>query len=688
MAFSNIKWDIPFRPWAYFWVFLVFNTLLAFPMPFWLKLEIGLIGIALPMILALGSIKPEFSTESSGWDFKPGIALNKTAWALVFTAVFAVLFFATFRKRWPALDDAIFAHYSVQLAQNWEWKFFFSPAESPPFFNWILALFFRFFEPSLFSINCILLLFSLLTVAAVYISARTYFPAFFSTLCFLLFAFGFWPLYAGQFCMSLIALLFFEILALGSLGRITRTRSDSKSYGIAIAAGVLTGFGFFVSGPWILIAVMIMVPAFVLLKSSMKLLTVFLAPFLFLFGVFVGVSIWQGNGNHVQDLWAFRPGMNWTEQLTDSLSNITALFWNTHLKSYGPAWGGMLNPLWSSVFFIGMLECWRMRNRAFVRWLWIGMALFLVPGLVSRNSNIFRLLQIFPLLVLVVCVGFQALLSRAEPKKIILLLSLFLFFSTVLDLRHLTVAYRNNSPEEIPFSKAYQFVREKALEAGPGLLLFDLRANTWDKTLIMATYPFDATRKRHFSFEKTKWAAVLLNIHYKPFLDDLYGGIQWRDLGNDILWNEGGLVLGIIPVDSRSKSFLDSWNRMNLFFRSLTNETMDYYSEENLKTIVKKLDSAGGLTGGDRFLESCLSEKKLFSKLVCKSPEDALKITQQALERGYALPTFQTAEGLLLCRFGRREEARQVFRKALQARLNLTPAREYLAAMDGAGEKK
>src|SRR5208283_5117491 len=81
----------------------------------------------------------------------------------------------------------------------------------------------------------------------------------------------------------------------------------------------------------------------------------------------------------------------------------------------------------------------------------------------------------------------------------------------------------------------------------------------FDQTLTTAVYPFNAARNPALSPIQARWAGLLTNINYAPFLAKRFAQSKWFPLPPDHDPSHANLVLGIIPVDSANQDVLMHW---------------------------------------------------------------------------------------------------------------------------------
>ncbi len=682
------------NPLILFVLFTLSNLLLAYGSGFSINADlwIFLVGIALPFFFALAdsynpkpfSPKAELFTSSA-----KGIWLIIAVLVLLLRALQVFVF-----AQWPIGDDGLFAYYSMELSEHWKWRFFFDQAQHPPLFNWTLALFFKVIPPSLLSIRLFPALLSLAAFGLSYLAIRTTFSRSLSLAFCALCGLSFWPLYAGRFCMYMPYLFLWELATLGALGWFLNAK-PSHGRTPAIMLGLLTALGFWLAIIWPLVALVTVLALFHCLETERRFprqeaLWISL-PIVLSIVLYAAVSVVGENGQHINNLWAFDPSFQWRNFFSDAFSNITSLFWGCDLQnSYGPVWGGMLNPLLGALFFLGFLDLLRSRNKPLSLWLLISFLLFLTPGLFSKFFDIFRVSPLLPVLLLIVVIGAFRLAWELPIPWRGPVLTFLLLVSTGLDSFHLWKTYNSTLPlagsnisiQQEEFTKAYKFLSERNEKNGPGLILLELQPGFDDQTLKVATFPFNAAYNPELDPQKASWAAVLCNVNYRPFLAARFPQGQWILLGKDICWNYGGLMLAIIPIDTKVRPEMDRWRRFNDELKDLTSQILNAHDRNTNSGVIERLQRLGTLTEADPFLESCYAERSFFAGRVYAAYPNPLLMIDRAIHKGYPTSVFYTAEGILWSHRGDHLKAKLAFENAMRAPLNLTPAEANLKAME------
>ena len=118
----------------------------------------------------------------------------------------------------------------------------------------------------------------------------------------------------------------------------------------------------------------------------------FVALIPFLWAVFMG-----GYGGHILGSTILTGWYDWTDQLVTGISYVTAIFAGPirNGTSYGPLWGGMLNPILGSTFLLGLAYLWKFRKLSFSRWAMGGLLILMLPGFLSADYvEMFRIAQV------------------------------------------------------------------------------------------------------------------------------------------------------------------------------------------------------------------------------------------------------------------------------------------------------
>src|SRR6185369_8888863 len=267
-------------------------------------------------------------------------------------------------------------------------------------------------------------------------------------------------------------------------------------------------------------------------------------------------------GHYFQFLWAFKTGREGWELFRTLCLCLAGFMWGSNYPSfyYGPAWGGFFNPIAGTLFLAGLAAAWVRRRQPLYAWFLASVVLFFLPAFLSGPTvTEMREIQVLPLLSFLAALGLEVSTSWVPPNRKAVFLAVPLFLSSGLDLWHLQKAgqaldqrwdFQKTKENQAAFrilEKTYELKKE------PGLIFTNFNSLVFhDYSLEVACRPFNAAELPGFSIEKAGWAAVVVNVHYQPFLFKRFPGSRWVWLskGLDPRLNNynGGLMLGIIPL--------------------------------------------------------------------------------------------------------------------------------------------
>ena len=627
--------------------------------------------------------------------------------AVTFAAVFLRFYLLENLSTWPRLDEGTFGFEGMMLAQKWDWSLFKGWQAMPPFYFWGLSLFFRLFGVSLMSLWLFPALISFLTVIVAYMAARVYFSRTFSLILVFAAAQSFWHSYCGRFSEEPILLVLGQCLAVLNLVIFLKA-SPGWRKGLACGClGACAGLGFYV---WVAFA-----PVLLLLLVAVVLHVRWTLPKdarRGYFGIFAGVFLLvlapllvsafsQDFGGYYSKFVPWGGNFDLQGQLWVGFSYLAEIFWgNLTGGDYAPLWGGYLNPVESSCFFLGLMECYRFRRNNLAQWLGLALLAGLAPGILSNTLESFRTVPFLPMAWLVVAWGFYRMVWNCPPQRAAFLGILLFICSLSLNSWHLFVKYPEawgapNSNwtvniKSTEYWKAYSILKGYSLREGPGAALEELQPDPFDRTLTLADYAFDTARNPAFRFEDSRWIAVITNVHYYPFLQKRFPYSAFYPLLAGESAQYGGDILEVIPISPKNLQELKPWFEANQALQKVTSIMMERKEHRFRTKIFEYLYPLEPLMKGDPFLESCFWEKvhvqnDLESAYGDKKLSDiyqaSLYSIQQALRYGYPTAHFYNELGILQEMGGRFGEARVSFQKAVQAPLDRTSASLHLEKM-------
>jgi len=422
-------------------------------------------------------------------------------------------------------------------------------------------------------------------------------------------------------------------------------------------------------------------------------LGVFAAAFFAVLLPFLTAVVTEGFGQHIYGVSSVRGYVPWGSQVVAFFSYLTAPFWGVleDHPAYTATWGGMLNPLLTGAFFIGVLECYLNRHRGKVRWAWAGALLCLLPGFFSMNVEMYRVILVMPFLLVGAALGIQRLFSeRPKGKQRMVFLILAVFLSLALDMMNLMHPhlYPSDSSQgallgthpgkPINTYRAYELLKRQSAQ-GPGLYFNDFEAAPYDQTLMVATYGFNALVNPRVPLEQARWAAFLVNGNLHPFLQKRFPKGQWHLLDLEGGAPGGPTMLGIIPLEPDNWETFRHWVRVYPFFRDLDWCLLNMSDGMKRKPLVAGFREVKPLLAGDPFLQECYWEKveELFHR--DREYKEDVESFQKAIQEGYPSAHLYYNLGSIQLRKNEFEKARQSLARALRAPLNLTQAAAAIA---------
>jgi hypothetical protein len=686
---SSIFPSFLYNPWLYFFTFSIANIILSYAesAPRILLLITSLYLFILTM-MAMFFLLKNTSPNRPLYLEETIPTLSPTWFCIVLFLALLPRIYILFNSTWPLPDDGLNTFVSVTLSKKWSWHLFFTQVQIPPLNNWIQAFYFKLISPSICSMRFFYFILSIAAVFLSFFTSRFYASRSMTFFCFTFIALGFWPLYASRFCTYPQPLFTFQIMVLGILGIYLKSRSVHEYQVNGLKLGFVTGLGFWVAIQWPLIAVMILIAVFFKTKTKLKKSIPFGIALLLLTIPFLAASLLQKNGEHIKYLLTL-PLAEGVTRLNSFCSNWTSLFWGCNLQnSYGPVWGGMLNPIAGSLFFIGFIELIRTISNGLSRWIFYSFFIFMIPGFITSSFDIFRNSLVLPLSIFICAIGIQSLIKHTSLFWKPFILALILLFSSSLDMIHLWKTYQpvisvsNNSTNNIEFSKAFQLLKEVDDQKGPGELFWGFNTDIDDTTLDIATYGFNAAENPKLSFENAQWAAFITNANYKNFISNQYPNAKFYWLGKDTFWNQGGLMMILIFKEEKNKLILRHWKEVNDLFHSSTD---DYFLNPLVSQEMpnyKKFSGTEKFIKGDRFLESVFYEKLIYFQRKNSNRQELMTLIKTAIQKGYPAAHLFVTEGLLWRAEGNYPEAEKAFKKALHSRLNLTDAEKNLEILN------
>ena len=635
--------ESPLHLWAYFALFLVSNSFLAYvSLPLICKMCIGIVGILLPFLIASWSIYEKRRLESSGFrlfnfSFSRMNADDPAPPLWIWLFFLSFLFFTRFYKLstlpiWPIGDEGTFSVMAMELQEKWSWNLLLGENQWEPLFTWLLALFFKVARPSLMACRLFPDLLSLVSIPVYYWAIRP-FGARFSFITAWVSAFNFWSFTYSRMCVREGLLIPWEFLALGFLIRIMLSKNHILQY--IFGLGLVLGSGFYVFTSW---------PLVVLVFGGMavgKILQIhpeknrwFKTVLLFILTTTLALPMvlarFSGKGFlHTQNVYQ-------TEYfLPQFFRYLASLFWyGFHSAPWGPDWGGFLNPILGSFLLVGFMEIAHKAHIFLVALISTCFFLFLLPGALTSSFSPYRISSLLPLAVLLMAFGLKQLLKESPPSFYWITFFFLWIPSFFLDTHQYLGTY-SMACRSPTYLNAYRVLENQSRQGDPIYVFSEFNMDYDDKTLNVACYPFDALQNPSLSQSRPKILALLLKIDYEGYLKKRFPEIRYEVLPSTGDQKETAqLGLFLIPCEELGDATLETWIKADRVCREIN------FSIKNKDPGAPWLEFADRLLvsketfKGDPLLETLFWEKVAFLKFLSSHYYEARDAYQECLAQG------------------------------------------------------
>ena len=679
------------NPWILLGILVAANSLLSFGhLPLVAQWGIGLLGIALPCLAVLWKSQgAPLSSLGHQTDFLEGTP----PWVFGLLAVIAIsvrFIQLTTLSTWPLIDEGLFGYLATRASEHWEWTLFHTESQAPPLFVWGLGTVFKLLGPSLTALWLWPAFLSALSLPLAYAASKAFGSRSFAAAFTCLWAFNFGSLFIGRLCLGHSLEILFQFGSFAILGAWLNLGPGKKRLAAAFGLGLLAGGGFFTLLHWAMMAAFLGLAVLWLLwrdaRDRWRLGAAFGLPFGLLAGAFLFLFLNTGHGTYLQSISILHRGFAWKEQAVLIGQYFSSFFWGvtTPRFAYKPFWGGFLDPLTSSLFFMGLVQILR-RLPGFVSLGALGtFLLFGMPAFLSNDPEFLRTLLDWPLLLAGAALGISTL-GRGPFRHPAWAPMILLSFCAGLGLYHLEGPYRSAwrsndqatllDVKSLERYRAYQILDSVSRAQGPGLVLTELDPGPYDQTFATAVYPFNIARNPRLQGIEPGWAALVTNLHYGPFLVLQFPQARWFPLASESASPQGTLLLGLFPWNSKTQPFLHRWLTADQALHPLTDLTFNNSIQGPSQPPLERLLALEPSMEKDPLLMSCLTERIFLAALASSRGATALPILQKALKTGYPGANLWNDLGILWWNLGDREKARQAFAAAHQAPIDHTPAR-------------
>ncbi len=689
-----------FNRWIYFAILLLANLGISIlKLPPLLLAVVVILGLALPLYIAWRTS----TLQAPGQPPSYSVELFESFPTALILAGFALCVFLRFYKleglfAWPNGDEGWIGMNAMELARHWNWKFFYTTGEVPPLSVWAVA---AMFKTGLSPFLCLWFLpaaASSLTVAAGYYAARQLFSRSFSLLAGALLAFSYWPLFIGRTCNHGVWMAFWVCGCFFFLGRFLKNDTGSQKGGEAAVLGFVSGLGSLIFTPWpvvtLAIAVFVYQRTMAGERKNRKNFFIFTAFLLLSLLPYLAAVLSARPGQHASAVAAWSGWFPWNHQIPVVLHYFTCLFWKDFddTAAYTPTWWGFLNPVLSSFFFLGVMEILPYRRIPRAKWFFPLFLFFMLPGLLTMNLEAFRIIQVMPLLTAVSALGLFSFLTPLPPAGRIPALAVILLVSGSMDFFQLTAPFRDIAAHPGLFGrngrsfqryKAYQELLQESRQKGPGLIFTDFDPDSPnDTTLSLMTHPFNAALNPALDSSQAQWAALFVNVNYKPYLEARFPNGRWDWMAQGLSIDNGGYMLGVINLTPETRPVIAQWLQVHGLFHE---NNLLWYSQSRLMwdEVFQSLQKAEPLVQQDPFLFTVYWEKTAAYYYKKVDFPDCIKAYLKAINQGYPTAGLCYDLGDLMLALKYPKDAIPALRLAVKAPLDMTSARSVLLPMGG-----
>ncbi len=681
------------RPAVFFTLLTALNAILAYsPLDGILKLLAGSLGL---LFLGWAYIKNRPSISSQEQPVFSREIFTPAAWWIFLTfgvalgiRLYKLDSFLTF----PILDEMVNAYSAIHLNNHGGWPFFYYSSQLPALYLWLLASVFKLGGVSFRNLWLVPAILSFLSAVFYYLAFRLYFSKSFSFLCLALLGLTFWPVFIGRFSHNAVLMVLCQALISWILAKFLKTGPSRGQPALSIILGFLLGLGFYTYFAWPLIALCVLLTLGWFIRRSWPSRKWDL--FLFLAAAFLTLlplalaALSENFGAYIKILFALNQkgdeAYHWRYWQNAFL--FTNLFWTGQpwYFLYNSGWGGLLNPILVSLFFMGTAEWWRLRKIPMAHWTAVSSAVLFLPCLLANNINGYHLAPLLPFVIATMALGLEVILDGLpeRPAKFVFILPVFII-SMILDqvtlAKSMAVANRDFSDTN-PRVALYENLKKLSQTSGPGLVYSDFSMDEWLPVYLnLGTYSFNALANPLLDPHKASWAAVIADNGCKAHLTRLFPGaslIEWKDPSPC-----DSSLEALITLSPSGRKTLESWSKADRNLRELDFLLMDHPFTQPLDKPIHYLLDREADFQGDPFLKFYYWGKLANNYYWDKQYNLALPAFQKALGFG-ANGLLNYNLGQVLGNQGRYDEAKTALLEAAKWDSIYQPPPQLLQKLD------
>ncbi|HEY5039159.1 MAG TPA: glycosyltransferase family 39 protein [bacterium] len=634
---------------------------------------IGLLGLVLPLGAGLKVALDQRSQK------KPAFPLDKNLftpprwlWAFfILLLLFTRFYRLTTLPPWLLADEGNFLTIGMDLARHWNWKLLWGFTQNEPLFFWVLGFYFKFLNPSLFSIRFFPAIISLATILAAYWAARSFFSKFTSFFFCALIAFSFWELTLSRLCMCVVLIPLFQFLCFGCLGRLLKPDERTKKWMWLGGLSLFAGFGFYIWTTWVSVwfclAFILFIYYFFKDRKNRVFFWIFFSVTVLMDTPLLIERLSPGGMTHISQVVSF-------SNLGSFFQCLTELLWNGSFDIvFDSKWGGSFNPVMDSLIFIGLLYLAQSASRLFIVCVSICLIFSILPAAATNVGEWHRMMALPPFLTIFAALGITSLMPpKGKPMRLAMAV-LVLLCSFGLDAFNYACFYcdiKSGPPLQQwrtqVYSHAYQIIKSQSEKTGPLYVFSEFNLDYDDKTLNAVDYPFEAIQNPTLSVLKPRYSVLLTDIDFAPYLIKNFPGMTY-----ELLSSQGPypgvrpfLALFLIPTDSMPAETLKEWLEADQVYRKVNINIKNMHPLESWGDFLKQFSFLENQFKGDRFLRSIYWEKTAFFNLVMNNYPDAERAYENAIHLGYPAPHLYYRLGLTLKAIGKASEGQKFIQKA------------------------
>ena len=301
----------------------------------------------------------------------------------------------------------------------------------------------------------------------------------------------------------------------------------------------------------------------------------------------------------------------------------------------------------------------------------------MAPAALTKDLEMYRIIQILPLLLLLTYAGFHLLISSLPREFKAMALVVLIGSSVSLDSYNLFIACAEGAVSENAWKfkskesfDSYPVLSQTAAQLGPGFIPTELMAEPNDQSLYVATYSFNTALNQKLSDANPKWVGLISDSFFRGYLTNKFPRAEWKpipDTLNDSTTPQLGLL--IIPVNGKINKIMEKWSSINFNFRKTTYQMLNHVAGYPLQSVLDFFFKGYALVRHDPYLEYCFWQRIMKYELKADD-SDALFLVNQPIPTKFHMEKFNYELGLMYYRFAIYLTKRAEFSAALRSLKN------------------